>query len=110
MSILWACRSHQAESYPIIFFDGTMGNPCSWHRCGDENLQDELVLVYHLEKTSDLKKTFILYDDRFFQKLTASGKACSGKVGDYVMDAIPGTYNQNGTLKSKYYHLVLRTK
>ena len=71
---------------------------CNWYYCADENMQDEKVLVYSVEKTSELQNTGIKQDDRFLQKITASGKSCSGKIKNFASIALPGTYNQDGTL------------
>jgi hypothetical protein len=81
----------------MIYSDSTIGYPCVWFECAD--VKGELVLVYSKEKTKDPKETFILFNDKYIQKLTASGNKCSGKIGNYVKEAIPGTYNQDGTLK-----------
>ena len=73
---------------------------CNWYYCADENMQDELVLVYAVEKTTELKKTSLKHEDRFLQKITASGKSCSGKVKGFAQIAVPGSYNQDGTKKN----------
>ena len=73
---------------------------CSWYYCADENMQDEKVLVYSVEKTSELQNTGIKHDDRFLQKITAPGKTCSGKITKFAHIAIPGSYNQDGTYRT----------
>ena len=73
---------------------------CNWYYCADENMQDELVLVYAVEKTPELRKTSLKHEDRFLQKITASGKSCSGKVKGFAQIAVPGSYNQDGTKKN----------
>lgn len=73
---------------------------CNWYYCADENMQDEKVLVYSVEKTSELQNTGIKQDDRFLQKITASGKTCSGKITKFAHIAIPGSYNQDGTYRT----------
>ena len=58
-----------------------------------------LVLVHNgnLVNTNDIDKTSLKFDDRFIQKITASGKACSGKVTEWHSIAKLGTYNLDGT-------------
>ena len=75
-------------------------NGCNWYYCADENMQDELVLLYAVEKTPELRKTSLKHEDRFLQKITASGKSCSGKVKGFAQIAVPGSYNQDGTKKN----------
>lgn len=73
---------------------------CSWYYCADENMQHEKVLVYCVEKTSELQNTNLKFEDRFLQKITASGKSCSGKITKFANVAIPGSYNQDGTYRT----------
>ena len=73
---------------------------CNWYYCADENMENEKVLVYSVEKTSELQNTGIKHDDRFLQKITASGKTCSGKITKFAHIAIPGSYNQDGTYRT----------
>lgn len=74
-------------------------HPCNWYQCADPGMEGELVLVYSYEKTKDFNSTSIVFPDRYLQKLTASGKKCSGRIGKCVKKANPGTYNQDGTYK-----------
>jgi sorbitol-specific phosphotransferase system component IIA len=62
-------------------------------------MENEMVLVYAVEKTKELKKTSLKHEDRILQKITASGKSCSGKVTKFAKIAVPGSYNQDGTIK-----------
>ena len=71
---------------------------CNWYYCADENMENEKVLVYCLEKTSEIKKTNLKHEDRFLQKITSTGKPCSGKIKNFANIALPGTYNQDGTI------------
>ena len=71
---------------------------CNWYYCADENMENEKVLVYSVEKTSELKNTGIFHEDRFLQKKTSTGKPCSGKIKKFANIALPGTYNQDGTI------------
>ena len=73
---------------------------CNWYYCADQNMENEKVLVYCVEKNSELEKTNLKYEDRFLQKITASGKSCSGKVKGFDQIAVPGSYNQDGTKKN----------
>ena len=73
---------------------------CNWYYCADENMEDEKVLVYAVENTPELENTSLKHEDRFLQKITASGKSCSGKVKGFAQIAVPGSYNQDGTKKN----------
>jgi hypothetical protein len=72
---------------------------CTWYYCADKNMENEMVLVYAVEKNKELKNTSLKHEDRFLQKITASGKSCSGKVTKFAKIAVPGSYNQDGTIK-----------
>jgi|SaaInlStandDraft_2_1057019.scaffolds.fasta_scaffold442977_2 hypothetical protein len=70
---------------------------CNWYYCDDKNMENELVLVYSIEKSSNPDEINLLYKDKFLQTITASGKECSGKISKWVKNALPGSFNPNGT-------------
>ena len=70
---------------------------CNWYYCGDENMENELVLVYSIEKSNNSDEINLLYKDKFLQTITASGKECSGKIGKWAKVALPKSFNPNGT-------------
>lgn len=93
----WRDPPSEREDRPMVYSSGRIDYPCRWHECPDPGMEGELVLVYCLERTTDPKKTFLR--GGFLQTLTASGKKCSGRVGKFVKEAIPGTYNEDGTYR-----------
>ena len=70
---------------------------CNWYYCDDKNMENELVLVYSIEKSSNPDEINLLYKDKFLQTITASGKECSGKISKWAKIALPESFNPNGT-------------
>lgn len=71
-----------------------------WYRCGDPGLDRDLVLCYSVESTDIKEMTNLKFEDRQLQTLTSSGKKCTGRVSGWHSIAIPGTYNNDGTIKN----------
>ena len=69
----------------------------NWYRSADDGMENELVLCYSAELKDCFDKTGLKFDDRFLQKVTASGKPCSGKVSAWHSIAKEGTFNLDGT-------------
>ena len=69
-----------------------------WWKCADIGMENELVLSYMVDKTPNYEDTELNFKDKWLQKITASGKPCSGKVSEWM--SIATNYNENGTVKS----------
>ena len=97
---MYSWRSITGESNKhnkMDFKEHAIEHVLNWYKCADLGLENELVLCYNLVNTNDINKTSLKFDDRFIQKITASGKACSGKVTEWHSIAKMGTYNLDGT-------------
>ena len=97
---MYSWRSFTGESNKhnkMDFKENTIEHILNWYKCADPGLENELVLCYNLVNTNDINKTSLKFDDRFIQKITSSGRACSGKVTEWHSIAKMGTYNLDGT-------------
>lgn len=70
----------------------------NWYECADAGMENELVLVYCVEETRIKEDTYLSFEDRYLQTLTASGKHCTGRISKWVKHAKENTYKQDGTL------------
>ena len=84
---------HFAWRTPIGEKKPNLRHCCTWYYCADKNMENEMVLVYAVEKTKELKNTNLKHEDRFLQTMTASGKPY-WKVTKFAKIAVSGSYNQ----------------
>ena len=101
----YAWRSLKGETNKIKTLEDNILHSCNWYYCSDQNMENEKVLVFSVEKSFDINQTSMITEDRFLQTKTASGKECSGKIGKWAHLALPGTYHEDGTEKliDRYY-------
>lgn len=95
--LYYAWRTHEGESYirKEVKIDSKMKPNMHWYRCADFGMENELVLCHSIyKKNNDMGLKFT---DKFIQKVTGSGKKCSGLVSKWVRIANPDEYDENGT-------------
>ena len=68
-----------------------------WYYCADEGMETELVLGYAIYEVKCGNNISLVFPDKYIQTKTGSGKTCSGKVSNWVKNALEGEYNPDGT-------------